>query len=131
MTTRYEISITDCYVKEWKNDKSLYSYCSNFVKEIPYKTPGVYYIYKDSELMYIGCSANLFNRLTTHLVRNCVTSEYINDATKIECIIIEDKDKRSIFEYTEIRDKNPSKNKSLPRLTKTQRKLLEEEIVHG
>lgn len=119
-----EINISSCFVSEWKNDKELYDYCRDYVKDIPWRTPGVYYIYEESELLYVGCSINIQDRLVDHLTRSCHSEGYINNATRIKYCVIEDKDMRELFEYNQIKELEPSKNKILPRLTKKQKEMI-------
>lgn len=52
--------------------------------------------------MYIGCSVNFIARLTEHLVRNTNSAEYINNATTIKCVVIEDQFERELREYMDI-----------------------------
>ncbi|AYV74265.1 hypothetical protein M1D49_07825 [Bacillus sp. PK3-056] len=64
--------------------------------------------------MYIGCSVNFIARLTEHLVRNTNSAEYINNATTIKCVVIEDQFERELREYMDIKNLKPKYNKRLP-----------------
>jgi predicted GIY-YIG superfamily endonuclease len=116
ITINYEVDVTNCYVAEWKNDVNLYNYCGEFVANIPQKTKGVYYIYRNNDLLYVGCTTNFRQRIVSHLVRGCVTKEYINEATRIICEVIDDKSIREQREYDQIVALKPKHNKQLPRI---------------
>jgi excinuclease UvrABC nuclease subunit len=55
------------------------------VKELP-KTPAVYFIWKDGVCVYVGCSANLWQRIAGHNLRSqfplCERLEWIDCPTK-------------------------------------------------
>lgn len=125
MNNYIEIDVSDWYVEKWINAEWLYAKCYEYLSDIPDKTSGVYYIFDCDELLYIGTSVNLKGRLVDHLLVNSNTKEFIRRATRVECVLIADKDKRCIFEYTEIVNREPSKNKVLPRLSSNQNKVIE------
>lgn len=119
------IDISDWYCEGWVNSQELYNEVRDkFFSDFPEKKGGVYHIYKDDELLYIGTTRNFISRITEHILLNSNTKDFINDATRIECFFIEDTDEREIREYVEIRDKKPSKNKRLPRLTAYQKEVV-------
>lgn len=116
MSVEYYIDVKDWYVEKWRNDITLYNECHKLFGDIPEKCSGVYHIFKDDELLYIGCTVNFKNRITEHLVVNTNTKEFINEATHIICYPIEDRYEREMREYNDIISLKPSKNKKLPNL---------------
>lgn len=112
----YLIDVRNWYVAEWRNNIDLYRKCWALFKEVPKKTAGVYRIYKDDELLYVGCTVNFTTRITEHLVVNSNTKEFINTATHIECYPVDDKYTREMREYCEIINLKPTRNKKAPSL---------------
>jgi excinuclease UvrABC nuclease subunit len=106
------IDVSDWYVKEWRNDKALYDSCYDLLKDIPNKCGGVYFLYIDDELVYVGRSVNLKMRLAEHLVRNSNSKVYINDVTRIDCIKVDDIIDQQIYELHAIKTLKPKYNKS-------------------
>lgn len=116
MEKEYLIDVSNWYVEKWRNDITLYNECYKLFEGVPEKCKGVYYIYKNNELMYVGCTVNFKNRITEHLVVNSNTKEFINEATHIKCYPIEDKYIREIREYNDILNLKPTHNRNLPSL---------------
>jgi excinuclease UvrABC nuclease subunit len=107
------VDVSEWYVREWKNDVGLYRKCEQLLQDIPERRAGLYFLYANDVLLYIGRSINLRQRIVDHLVRGDAKSKgYANDVTRVDCIFIEDICDQEIYEAYAIKIMKPVHNKA-------------------
>lgn len=107
------VDVAGWHVREWKNDSSIYRRCERLLNDIPEGQAGIYFLYANDTLLYIGRSVNLRRRVVDHMVKGDARSKgYVNNVTRVDCIFIEDICDQEIYEAYAIKTMKPIHNKA-------------------
>jgi excinuclease UvrABC nuclease subunit len=109
----FDIDIVSMRFKEEDgNSRSKSEEAYHALEGVRWKQGGVYFIYRDGVLLYVGRSINLKQRLMSHVLRSSpATAEYVNEATNIKGFFVWDIADQEIYETYAIKTLKPKLNK--------------------
>lgn len=94
------------------NDRAARTEVYHHLEQIKWKKGGVYFIYTNSLLLYVGRSINIKERLITHLTKNDPTTrEQANYTTNVSGFYVWDIADQEIYETYAIKTLKPKLNK--------------------
>lgn len=110
----FEISVRDWSISEGLQNCSLTSKkCYEMLDAIKWKKGGVYFLYQDDHLLYVGRSINIKDRLINHLtLGTATTKKHIQYVTHVKGFLVWDIADQEIYETYAIKTLKPQLNKA-------------------
>lgn len=110
----FEIDVSDWKVPNDRNCRSTSRQCYESLSGVWWKRGGVYFLYSGDELLYIGRSINVKQRVLNHLVGSgdAIPKQSVSDISHVRGFYVFDINDQEIYESYAIKTLKPRFNKA-------------------
>lgn len=116
----FEIDVSEWSAPDDSNCRSASQQCYESLSGIWWKRGGVYFLYSGDELLYIGRSINVKQRVLDHLMGSggAIPKQFVSDISHVRGFYVFDINDQEIYESYAIKTLKPKFNKAKTNLVR-------------